>query len=159
MDSFKITTSVRRSEPKHVWVFHKEKAIIFSAYMHTSYSESDQILEDQLFSKIFILLNTTTTGNNSNSGIFTSQDRYRSVSFDFIKLLQKCHLLASWCRKWKNGFKEKLMRHYFFHPLNISVANTSILQSVSQWIKCWLVFTQLLPIYSCYLIHSSTIIV
>lgn len=97
-------------------MFHKGKAIIFSAYMHTSYPESDEILEDQLFSKIFILLNTTTTGNN-NSCIFTSQARYRSVSLTLYNYSRNVICwLDIWCRKWKNGFKENLMGHYFFSP-------------------------------------------
>lgn len=139
-------------------MFHKEKAIIFSAYMHTLHPESNEILEDQLFSKVFIL-NTKTTDNISNSGIFTRQDRYRSVSLTFYNYSRNVICWLAGAENEKNGFKEKLMGHYFFHSLNISVVNTSILQSVSQWIKSQLVFTQLLPIYSCYLIHSSTIIV
>lgn len=57
------------------------------------------------------------------------------------------------------GSRENSWGTLFFQPLNISVVNTSNSQSVSQRIKSRLVFTQLLPIYSCYLIHSSTIIV
>lgn len=88
--------------------------------MHTSYSESDEILEDQLFSMIFILLNTTTTGNNSNSGIFISQDRYRSVSLTFYNYSRNviCWLVGA--ENEKMGSRKNSWGTIFFHPLNIS---------------------------------------
>lgn len=65
-------------------------------------------------------------------------------------------MLVSWWAKGKNRFKGRFMGCNFSFPLvNCSTPDRNILQTASKWIKSWLVFMQLLPIYKQLLIHSS----